>query len=141
MSVFCRREQVCSVSRLSGVIPLKYYCSFLKLSKPILGNYRKKLSNTCIIHLFCFPLSQSMQSVRIVWIIKRSRENGLMETPTTCKATCKVPKPDLRTRSYNLSWKKMKTETTKQNSIYCTTNCSILFIHSIAMSMRMRCMR
>jgi len=35
----------------------------------------------------------------------------------------------------------MKTETTKQNSIYCTTNCSILFIHSIAMSMRMRCMR
>lgn len=39
MSVFCRREQVCSVSRLSGVIPLKYYCSFLKLSKPILGNY------------------------------------------------------------------------------------------------------
>ena len=120
----------------------KRYRSFKVYTSTRRKLYYKKISlNTCIIHLFCFPLFPSIQSAKIVWIIKRSRENGLMETPTTCKTTCKVPKPDLRTRSYNLSWKKMKTETTKQNSIYCTTNCSTLFIHSIAMSMRMRCMR
>ena len=114
---------------------MKSYSS--KLESPI----AKKMKNICILHLFFFSLSRSIQSARIVWIIKRNRENGLIEIPTTCKASCKVPKPDLRTRSYNLSWKKMKTETTKQNSIYCTTNCRGLFIHSIAMSMRMRCMR
>ena len=30
------------------------------------GISKKNLEITCIIHLFCFPLSQSMQSVRIV---------------------------------------------------------------------------
>jgi len=85
------------------------------------------------------PLELYTDNVRK--IIERSLYDLDAEPPYIASYLCdpKFTEKDLETALHLLE--KAKTETTKQNSIYCTTNCSILFIHSIAMSMRMRCMR